>query len=224
MVRAVLTNKWVLIALVSISFILMAYQWLDVPKHDYISIEEKVANPVNIHMIDSGIHMLQQGDIVVRTGNDITSTMFLKMNQTDKTYSHCGIVMMENGYPFIYHSIGGEDNPDETLRRDSASFWFSPRHNMGFGILRFNFTSAQADSLKHIVRQYYAAKKKFDLNFDLRDDCKLYCAEFVYNAINYAMADTGFIKTTRWMGKEYVAIDNFTLNPNAHLICQVRYK
>jgi hypothetical protein len=202
----------------------MAYTWLDVPEHDYISIEERTANPVNIRMIDSGIHMLQQGDIVLRTGNDITSTMFLKMNQTDKTYSHCGVVMIENGYPFIYHSIGGEDNPDETLRRDSASFWFSPRHNMGFGIIRCNFTQAQADSLESIVLQYYTARKKFDLGFDLKDDSKLYCTEFVHNALNYAMADTGFIKTTRWMGKEYVAVDNFTLNPHTHLICQVRYK
>lgn len=224
MARAVLTNKWVFIGLVSISFILMAYQWLDVPQHDYISIEDRANNPVNLRMIDSGIHMLRQCDIVVRTGNDITSTMFLKMNQTDKTYSHCGIVMIENGYPFVYHSIGGEDNPNETLRRDSTSFWFSPRHNMGFGILRFNFTPSQADSLKHIVLQYYAAKKKFDLDFDLKDESKLYCSEFVHKALNYAMADTGFIKTTRWMGKEYVAIDNFTLNPHAHLICQVRYK
>lgn len=218
------TYRLLLLAIIGISIALMAYTWLDVPKHDYISLEDKVTNPANIRMIDSGIHMLQQGDIVVRTGNDITSTMFLKMNQTDKTYSHCGIVMMENGYPFIYHSIGGEDNPNETLRRDSASFWLSPWHNMGFGILRFNFTAVQADSLKHIVLQYYTAKKKFDLDFDLKDDSKLYCAEFVYNALNYATADAAFIKTTRWMGKEYVAIDNFTLNSNAHLICQVRYK
>ena len=224
MARAVLTNKWVLTALVSLSFILMAYRWLDVPEHDYVTLAERAANPENIHSIDSGIHLLQQGDIVVRTGNDITSAMFCKMNRNDKTFSHCGIVIMEHGYPFIYHSIGGEDNPDETLRRDSASFWFSPRHNLGFGILRYSYTTAQLDSLKSIVMRYHTAKKKFDMDFNLRDDNRLYCAEFVYNSLNYAMADSSFIKTSNWMRKEYVAIDNFTHHPKAHLICQVRYK
>jgi hypothetical protein len=216
-------NKWVIAAIAVASLALVAYRWLDVPDHDYVTIEERAHNPINLHMIDSGIHLLQEGDIVLRTGNDITSTMFCKMNLKDKTYSHCGVVMIENGYPFVYHSIGGEDNPNETLRRDSASFWFSPLHNTGFGILRFGFTTLQTDSLKSIVLSYYASKKKFDLDFDLKDDNKLYCTEMVYKSLNYAI-DSNFIPTTKWIGKEYVATDNFTHHPKAHLICQVRYK
>lgn len=224
MTIAVFRKKWIALASICCVFILTFYSWSWIFGNDYTSLKEIASNPANISAIDSGIHILQQGDIVVRTGNDFTSTMFCKMNQTDKTYSHCGIVMLENGYPYVYHSIGGEDNPNEVLRRDSASFWFSPAHNTGFGILRFSFTQPQADSLKQITLRYYHARKKFDMDFDLKDDNKLYCAELVYKAMNYAMNDTAFIQPSYWMGKEYVAVDNITLNSHAHLICQVKYK
>src|SRR5690606_33196633 len=65
---------------------------------------------------DSCVQLLRTGDLALRTGNDITSRMFCEFNRIDKTYSHCGMVVVEHGYPFVYHSIGGEDNPDQRLR------------------------------------------------------------------------------------------------------------
>src|SRR5205823_1030742 len=101
----------------------------------------------------------------------------------NKTYSHSGIVVIEDGKPYVYHSIGGEDNPDAVLRRDPASFFFSPLNNFGFGIARYDMADSTIGKLKGIVKQYYKEKIKFDLDFDLKTDDRLYCAEFVYKAV-----------------------------------------
>ncbi|OSZ82126.1 hypothetical protein CAP35_02330 [Chitinophagaceae bacterium IBVUCB1] len=212
--------------LASLAFLLggvaVWYYAFALPKHHH-TVHSMAANPYNKHLIDSAAQFLQHGDVVVRTGNDMTSEMFRQANQTDKTYSHCGIVMIEEGKPYVYHCIGGEDNPNEVLRRDSLSFWASPRNNYGFGIVRYRFTPTQLDSFCAIAKHYYQQKKKFDLDFDLQSDDKLYCAELLYIAINRSMGKP-VIQTTQAMGHDYAAIDNITHNAYCQMICEVRYK
>lgn len=181
-------------------------------------------NPWNVHMIDSSVQLLQNGDLVLRTGADATSYMLRQMNLTNKTYSHCGIVMIENGYPFVYHSIGGEDNPDEKLRRDSASFFFSPVSNERLGIARLDLSGSQISLLHDIVQRYYKMAVPFDMDFDLSTNDRLYCAEFVYKAICEATADTGYFSQTKLLSRTYVGVDNLYDRRHAKIICDIRYK
>ena len=181
-------------------------------------------NPANKAAIDSALHLLRNGDLVLRTGADVISVMLRQMNLRDKTYSHCGIVMIEDGYPFIYHSIGGEDNPDERLRRDSAAFFFSPIYNERMGIARLDLTAEQIGQLDTIVRRYYTARIPFDLDFDMATDDKLYCAEFVYKAIHESTGDTSYFDQSHLLDRSYVGVDNLTDRRHAKIICDVRYK
>lgn len=181
-------------------------------------------NSWNRHAVDSGISLLRSGDIVMRTGIDVSSYLLAQMNQTNKTYSHCGIVMIENGYPFVYHSIGGEDNPDARLRRDSAVFFFSPYNNMGFGIARYDLTPVEIEKLGATARQFYREKRKFDMDFDLKTDDRLYCAEFVYKAVIAATGDSTYITPTSVLGYRFVGVDNLFINPHAQVIWQVKFK
>lgn len=181
-------------------------------------------NPENFKVIDSAMKFLQNGDIALRTGADVISEMLRGMNQHDKTYSHCGIVMIENGYPFVYHSIGGEDNPDAQLQRDSASRFFSPVSNERLGIARLSLTKLQIDSLYGIVKRYFVAGTPFDMDFDLSTNNKLYCAEFVYKSVEEAIGDTGYFRTSEVLNRRYVAVDNITDKKHAKMICDVQYK
>lgn len=181
-------------------------------------------NPLNYHAIDSALHLLQNGDLVLRTGADATSYMLRQMNRTDRTYSHCGIVMVEDDYPFVYHSIGGEDNPDSRLRRDSVSFFFSPVSNERLGIARLDINGDQIGALHHIVKRYYKMAVPFDMDFDLLTDSSFYCAEFVYKSVQEATADTGYFSLTRMARKTYVGVDNLFDPRHAKIICDVRFK
>ena len=157
-------------------------------------------------------------------GADVTSYMFSQMNQRDKSYSHCGLVVVEDGRPYVYHSIGGEDNPDQILRKDPAAFWFAPANNLGFGVVRFPLNQGAIDSLKSVVVQMYKEKRKFDMDFDLETDDRLYCAEFAYKALNQAVNDPEYIKPVTVLGYTFVGVDNLFLHREAKLICQLRFK
>ena len=193
-------------------------------KHTGDPIAIQKANAWNNHAVDTAVSMLQSGDIVLRMGAGADSRMLAELNQKDKTISHCGIVMIEHGYPFVYHSIGGEDNPDERLRRDSASFFFSPHHNMGIAVVQFDYGTDKINELRSVVYNYYRQRPKFDMKFDLKTDDKLYCAEFVYKAVNKAVGDSTYIKTTTLLGHTFVGIDDLFINPHAHIVWQTGFK
>ncbi len=178
----------------------------------------------NGHAIDSVVRLLRQGQVVLRMGTGAQSLMLAHINRRDKSYSHCGIVIMENGYPFVYHSIGGEDNPDARLRRDSAHRFFSPSYNSGIAAVQYDLSDYQQAALYKVVKNYFARRPRFDLQFDLATDDKLYCTEFVYKAITKATADTSFIPISEALGRRFVGTDDLWQNSHASLIWQVRFK
>ena len=182
------------------------------------------SNTLNLHLVDTAVTLLRSGYIVLRMGLGADSRLLAQMNRKDKSFSHCGIVMIENGYPFVYHSIGGENNPDARLRRDSAKFFFSPVHNTAIAIVRYDLDSPKLEELGKVVRAYYKRRPKFDMKFDLNTDDKLYCSEFVSKALNKAARDTTYIGTTSVAGLRFVGIDNLFVTPHAHIVWQTVFK
>lgn len=184
----------------------------------------RIDNPLNYTMIDSVRRLLRDGDIVLRTGADMTSIMLRGMNQRDKSFSHCGIVCIENGYPFVYHSLGGEDNPDARLRRDSAVWFFSPATNERLGVARLDLDSGQLQRLGVVARRYFNAGIPFDMDFDLGTDDRFYCAEFVLKSVQEAVADTRYFRHSKAMNREYVGVDNITDPAHARIVCDLRFR
>ncbi|HEY8689146.1 MAG TPA: hypothetical protein VIM07_07920 [Chitinophagaceae bacterium] len=156
--------------------------------------------------------MIQQGDMILRTGNDFTSESLRQLSFTDKTYSHCGIASIENDTLFVYHSLGGEWNPDEKLRRDPLELFCNPEENRGFGIFNFKFTASQINKLDSIVKAWYKSGLMFDMKFDLATNDRMYCAEFVSKAISTATDKQIIFSTTKINKFEFVAVDNLFLN------------
>lgn len=175
----------------------------------------------NLRMADSAVGLLHTGDVVLRMGMGAQSQLLAQMNRGRKDYSHCGIVLLEKGYPFVYHCIGGEDNPDARLRRDSAASFFAPDQQMAIGIVRYN-----ADTLaeRNIIRAFYRRRPRFDMQFDMSTDDKLYCTEFVYKVLVQTTGDEGCIPTDTVMGHRFVGTANLCTNNNAVMVWQVKFK
>jgi len=184
----------------------------------------RATNPANLHAIDSAIGLLQDGDLALRTGADATSHMLRGMNQKNKTFSHCGVVGIENGEAFVYHSIGGEDNPDAKMRRDPARIFYSPVSNSALGIVRLDLEAAQKAALLQNIRRYHAEARTFDMDFDMKTDTALYCAEAVCKAVEAATADTAFFPRSHISAFRYVAVDDLYENPRATRICTIRFR
>lgn len=166
---------------------------------------------------------LADGDLVLRTGNDVISELFAQLNQHNKTFSHCGILMKEDGHWMVYHAIGGEENPDEHMRRDPLEKFISRNHNLGYAVCRYPFNDEQVSSLHQIVDSMYTAGTRFDMQFNLGSDDRLYCAEMVYKAFNKTLHTPSFCQTSIHRGFQYISTDNLFLQAKMKMLCHVVY-
>ena len=185
---------------------------------------KRAADPWNKAHADSSLKFAKNGDLVLRAGSDAVSAFFKKANSKDKTYSHAGIVFIENGCAMVYNCIGTADNPDEVLQRDSLSAYINPENNTGFAIYRFNLDKKQVEKLQAVCVQYYKEKRKFDPNFDLKTDSSLYCTEFVYKAVIQATGRKDYFPVSQVNDFNYVAVDNLYSRKDMKLICKIGYK
>lgn len=193
--------------------------------HDSESLKtEEARSRANSAEILYGKSLLQDGDLVLRTGNDFISLTLRQFSRKDKTYSHCGLVRIEQGKVYVYHAIGGEDNPDARLRRESFEAFCNPEYNLGFGIFRYKLTPGEDRKLDSLIALYYRERIRFDMKFDLNTDSSFYCAEFVYKAVERATGNDRFFSLSRIGDFKYVAIDDLFLTPYAKPVYQAVFR
>jgi hypothetical protein len=194
-------------------------------------------------MITEGESRLKEGDLVVRLNRDPTSQYIKNFNRLDKTYSHAGIVFYENGYPYIFHIVNGEENPGEKLRKDSLARFCNPRKNAAFGIYRYDMTDSEKKLFRELIHHWYEQGLRFDPVFNLNDDDKMYCSEMIRKALTKATAKRISIETTKLTAIEsrlfsaythlpltytsslqIVSIDNLYMNRFCHLVKSYDYR
>ena len=174
--------------------------------------------------IDSLAIRIRSGDLITRTGNDFTSESLRQLNQRDKTYSHCGIASIENDSIFVYHSIGGDFNPDQKIRKDPIRVFADPQNNRGMGLYRFQLTPADHSSLMNTIHNFYNCGVRFDEKFDLQSDDRMYCAEFVYKSLLIASKGTLRFHISHINNFSFIGVDDLFLQPLSKGISQIIYK
>jgi hypothetical protein len=178
----------------------------------------------DFRMIDSAKILIQNGDVIFRNGNDEVSQAARSMNRKDTSFSHCGLLFIENDSVFVYHAIGGIYNPSQKLRRDPIDSFCTPFENNAFGIYRYNLKKAQEEKLKSVVQEYYHAGLKFDLFFNYQSDDVMYCSEFVFKSLNKS-EDGSLSKYVRLDTIPFgVTTDDIFLNENCSLIKKQKFK
>ncbi|HVG42151.1 MAG TPA: YiiX/YebB-like N1pC/P60 family cysteine hydrolase [Chitinophagaceae bacterium] len=147
-------------------------------------------------MIEKGQQLVKDGDLVLRNGQEPTSRFISDLSRQDKSYSHAGIIIYENGYPMIYHIVTGDENRDSKLRRDSLNNYASPRKNNGFAIYRYNLTDKELNNYTAQVKDWYQQGLEFDNDFSLQTDSKMYCSEMILKGLSKATNNRIKISTT----------------------------
>ena len=168
--------------------------------------------------------ILTSGDLITRTGNDFTSETFRKMNQHDQTYSHCGIVSIEGDSAFVYHSLGGEWNPDQKIRRDPLSVFAEPYNNKGIGLYSFRVPESVKKDIVIMTQNLYKKGVRFDLRFDLETDDRMYCAEFVSKCFSRGSHGLLLFEPSRIGKRAFYGVDNIYLHPLCRPVRQLVYK
>ena len=171
---------------------------------------------------ETALTEMKQGDLALRRGRDVASYMVSQAGAADKRFSHCGLVQIEDGYPFVYHFINGQSR--NGLVRDSAVVFFSPVHSSLAAIMRYEMTTEEQEIQTALIQQYYDRQPGFDMSFDTRTGDKLYCSEFVYRVMNAVMNDSGYIKPVARKGFAYIPLDKLYADNRAETIWQMSFK
>ena len=168
--------------------------------------------------------MIRDGDMITRTGNDFTSESLRSLNQRDKTFSHCGIASIEHDSIFIYHALGGDFNPDQKIRRDPIEFFADPYTNKGIGMFRFEIADSIKKQFASTARELFRQEIMFDMDFDLKTDDRMYCAEFVYKCFVKASNGTLSFNHSHIKQFEFIGVDDLFLQPLCKKQAQIVYK
>jgi hypothetical protein len=119
--------------------------------------------------------LLRSGDVVLRKERNIISTIFANASGTGGRYSHAGIVVMNEGVPFVIHV---EDfGSGEALHRQSLGDYLYKAERYAFYRIP---TPLSEKTLLDKLSSFSSVK--FDYEFRLDND-KLYCTEFVYSIL-----------------------------------------
>ena len=111
---------------------------------------EKIA--ANFRLISSLKDSLQTGDMIFRSGMDEVSRAARSFNRKDTSFSHCGILMVENDSIFVYHALGGSYNPSQRLMRQVLDSFCNPAENNAIAVYRFPLKPSQNQKLQETVR------------------------------------------------------------------------
>ncbi len=165
--------------------------------------------------INSLKSLLKNGDVIVRNGTDEVSRAARSFNRKDKTYSHCGIIQIENDTVFVYHALGGSYNPSQKLLRQDLEVFCDPGAVDRIAVFRYYLDSKETHTLTAWLRNRYTAGLLFDMFFNFYTDDKMYCSEFVFKALDNAKGGALLRLLPENTGPVYVSIDDLYLNEEA---------
>lgn len=187
------------------------------------SLAERIILQQAYILIDSAEKIIQPGDLITRTGNDFTSQSLKSLNRRNKTYSHCGIANIENDSVFVYHSLGGEWNPNQKILRTYFTVFANPEENNQLGIFRYEQSDTFIKKWVAAATKFYAHQIIFDMNFDLATNDKMYCAEYVYKSLLNTKASWNF--TLSHINQfTFIGVDDLFLEPTCKTVWEIKYR
>lgn len=167
---------------------------------------------------------LKEGDLVLRSGRSFFSDQLRKFSKREAKYSHCGFITSgSDGKLYVYHSIGGNVNPESQLRKESISSFCNPLAAREFGFFRYDLTDKERAGIDSLASVYFGQRMEFDMKFSIEDDTKMYCSELIYNVLTVVTNNIEFLNLSVHNGKRYVAIDDLYLNNKCQKIFDYEY-
>lgn len=219
-----LISFWLLLVLLGTNW--QCYQQkplkaLTLSKED--SLTEKIILQRALLAMDTLKKFIETGDLITRTGNDFTSQSLRTLNQRNNTYSHCGIALVKADSVIVYHALGGEWNPDQKILKQSLQEFIDPVSNNKIGLFRFNLPDSLKQRWTKFAAQYYQKQITFDMDFDLKTDDKMYCAEYVYKC--FMAADAGLkFNISNINNFKFIGVDDLFLHADCKPIYEIKYR
>ena len=210
---------WITAALAAVFLLCIGCQSSLLPKEDntlqLLKINSILNNRIlvfNKKVLPKALSTIQSGDLITRMGMDITSLLLSKINKTDTSFSHCGIAVIEHDTVFVYHTMGGEFNPDQKMLREPFYLFANPQNSKAIGIFRPTLTPEQNEFLVSNIVIKFKAGLMFDMDFDLATDDRQYCAEMVAKCFGGALKNMNWVNVSKSENLRYISVESLYLN------------
>lgn len=166
------------------------------------------------------VEEVQNGDLIFRSGNSLVSEVVRAMD-TQKTYSHVGILLKSNGNLNVIHT---EPASKVAIVEPIESF-ISFEKADSIGVFRLKEIEAKKrDLIAEIAKEFATNNTPFDAFFDLNTEHTLYCTELVWQAISkagvkWAKISNGYL-TNDFQGKDYILPSMLLKDQYVHTILE----
>lgn len=130
------------------------------------------------------------GDLIFRRGKSMASQAVL-LTDHNSMYSHVGMICMIGQVPYVIHAVPGESGsgPEEIKCEKLTSFLDFEKASRG-GLYRLSQPDSPAiGKALQQAKQAFDKRVKFDEEYDLKSDDKLYCTELIWKSYLVAGVD-----------------------------------
>jgi len=132
---------------------------------------------------------LQSGDLIFRSGTGVAGQLLAEADP-NTSYSHVGLVVIDQGAPFVIHaSLNGENGKGQVIQ-DSLEDFLLKDEATAIAVYRLHSNLIHlAPNAVEIAQNKVRQEVPFDTSFDLSNDERLYCTELVWRAYQRAGLD-----------------------------------
>ena len=135
--------------------------------------------------------VFRDGDLIFRRGRSVES-FAVYLADRDHDYSHIGVVVMEQGKPFVIHAVPGESaGKTSRVSKEPVNSFLDGSKASHWAVYRSRFTSTELRRIAAKASEFFRQKIEFDNDYDLATDSHLYCTELVLKAYQAAGLDPG---------------------------------
>ncbi len=126
--------------------------------------------------------LLQEGDIIMRRGYGVVSSMISNMNDATYSLSHCAFVIKEpNGTFSVIHSVSSDLSDIDGVQKQSLDRFTTESVPQTMVVIRHKGGDPEiGHQIADAAKVYLADEVLFDHHFDLADSSTFYCSELIY--------------------------------------------
>lgn len=176
--------------------------------------DHRISNMSHLRFPDT--NLLQEGDLVFRRGYGVDSTVAMNFSEGEKRYSHAGLLVKRGGVFFVVHSEDDAEHGHYGIYPEPLREFL--KDSPVWGVYRFKLSRKTRQKIAEAALHMTKRDIKFDYDFDLHDDDKMYCTEFIYKTVNRTVGKTIIRPGKRFMSRDFVTISDLYENDLVYLV------
>jgi hypothetical protein len=135
--------------------------------------------------VESIKELAQDGDLLVRLGDDILSYQIKFLNEKDQSFSHAGIVFEKDNQKLVAH-IAPDDSTKDNIQFIAIDSFLDTEKNLLGALYRYNLSTEEKALVHKSIESYHNANVHFDWHYDMATTNRMYCSEMISKAVTQA--------------------------------------